>query len=112
MSTVILFFSAGLTGCFDDIPICIIGWLCPCYLFGQNAEKVRGSSAISACLGYACLNFICGVGCLLHHPVRGELRNAHDIIEEPNDWIAAIPCCAGCAHCQEARELKYRGKVI
>ncbi|CAF4991552.1 unnamed protein product, partial [Rotaria magnacalcarata] len=33
---------AGLFGCLEDIPTCLLGWCCPCYLFGSNAQQIDG----------------------------------------------------------------------
>lgn len=38
--------SHGLFNCFDDLGICIIAYLAPCVLFGQNAEKIGEGSCL------------------------------------------------------------------
>ncbi|CAF0981281.1 unnamed protein product [Rotaria magnacalcarata] len=100
---------AGLFGCFEDIPICLLGWCCGCYLFGQNAEQIDGSNKFAMCCGYACLSG-CYLCCILHKPRREALRNAFNLEENPSDFLATC-CCSGCAVCQEAIELKQRGIV-
>ncbi|CAF0825716.1 unnamed protein product [Adineta ricciae] len=97
----------GLFGCFEDIPTCLLGWCCSCYLFGQNAEQIDGSGVIPMCVQYACLS-ACGLCCLLHKPRRQTLRAAYNLAEDPSDLLATW-CCSGCANCQEAREMQARG---
>ncbi|CAF0835096.1 unnamed protein product [Adineta steineri] len=97
----------GLFGCFEDINTFLLGWCCPCYLFGQNAEQIDGSSKITMCIGYACLAE-CGLCCLLHKPRRQQLRATYNLVEEPSDFISTC-CLSACANCQEAREMQMRG---
>ncbi|CAF1428729.1 unnamed protein product [Didymodactylos carnosus] len=42
---------------------------------------------------------------------RGALRQKYGIIEDPNDCLVTC-CCGPCAVCQEAREMKTRGKHL
>jgi len=101
-------FLVGLFGCFDEIvPTCLIGCVCPCFLFGQNAEQVDGSNKITMCIAYAILSG-CYAQCLLHKPKRQTLRGAYNLEEKPNDLLTTC-CCSPCANCQEAREMKLRG---
>jgi len=97
----------GLFGCFEEIPTFLMGWCCPCYLFGQNAEQIDGSNKIKMCVGYACLSG-CSLCCILHKPLRQQLRGAYGLEEKPSDFLATC-CCSVCANCQEAREMKQRG---
>jgi Cys-rich protein (TIGR01571 family) len=101
-------FSAGLFSCLDEVDqTCLIGWLLPCYLFGQNAEQVDGSDKITACVKFAALSY-CYLSCLIHKPQRETIRAVYGLEENPSDFLATC-CCASCANCQEARELKLRG---
>lgn len=97
----------GIFGCLEDIPTCLLGWCCPCYLFGRNAQQIDGSSTVGMCIGYACLS-ACYLCCILHKPKREQLRAAYNLIQTPSDLIATC-CCSACANCQEAREMKLRG---
>ena len=99
-----------LCTCYEDVAICLLGWCCSCYLYGQNAEQIDGSNKISACIGYACAQMCCA-GCLLHKPKRQLLRATYNLEEKPSDLLASC-CCAACAHCQEAREMQVRGEFI
>jgi Cys-rich protein (TIGR01571 family) len=100
-------FLVGLFGCLEDLPTLLIGWFCPCYLFGQNAEQIDGSNKITMCIGYACLSG-CYLCCLLHKPKRQQLRAVYGLVEEPSDLISTC-CLSACANCQEAREMQMRG---
>lgn len=97
----------GLFSCFEDIPTALLGWCCPCYLFGRNAEQIDGSGKIGMCIGYVCLAG-CYASCCLHKPKREKLRAAYNLVEEPSDFLATC-CCTVCANCQEAREMQLRG---
>jgi Cys-rich protein (TIGR01571 family) len=99
-----------LFGCFEDIPTLLVGWICPCYLFGQNAEQVDGSNKIGMCVGYACLSG-CYLCCLLHKPRREKLRATYNLVEQPSDLLATC-CFTVCANCQEAREMQMRGLFV
>lgn len=98
----------SLFGCFDDMGICCCGfWCLPC-LFGDNAEKIDGSSCVGMSLLYWLLGscYVCWVP---HMMKRKALRQKYRLRPEPcNDCLATL-CCSGCAVCQEARELKARG---
>ncbi|CAF4044506.1 unnamed protein product [Rotaria sp. Silwood1] len=112
LSTDILFryfcsFLDGIFGCFEDIPTCLLGWCCSCYLFGQNAEQIDRSNKIGMCVGYCCLSG-CYLCCLLHKPRRQALRYTYNLEESPSDLLATC-CCSACANCQEAREMRERG---
>ena len=100
-------FLAGLFGCLEDVPTCVLGWFCSCFLFGQNAERITGQSKIKSCVTYALVSPCC-LQCLWHKPQRVQLRTDHGLEEEPNDLIATC-CCSACANCQEAREMNLRG---
>ncbi|CAF3818630.1 unnamed protein product [Rotaria sp. Silwood1] len=98
--------NSGLFDCCDDCGICLYGWCCTSCLFGENAEKIDGSS----CAGTCCLWYLltqCNLCCLIHMGMRKALRDRFDLEEDCNDCLATT-FCASCAICQEARELKYR----
>ncbi|CAF3008025.1 unnamed protein product [Rotaria socialis] len=98
---------SGLCSCFDDMSTCLLGCICPCYLFGQNAEQIDGSNKITTCIIYALLAG-CHICCFVQKPKRAALRGAYGIEEAPNDLL--VTCfCSACGICQEARELRERG---
>ena len=44
----------GLCGCFDDMEICLIGWLCGCVMYGQTKERAgTGASPDRAAVVFA-----------------------------------------------------------
>ena len=70
---------SSLFGCFDDLGLCIITYLVPCYTFGKNAEAM-GENCL-CCGEYTCLqstNTTC-----IFYPVISEanagfhVRRAH-----------------------------------
>lgn len=85
-----------------------MGYCVPCYLFGQNAEQIDGSDKIKMCAIYA-LASCCYLHCLVHKPRREQLRQAYNLEEKPSDLLTTC-CCGCCAHVQEAKEMKARGK--
>eukprot|EP01051_Picozoa_sp_SAG22_P009969 SAG22_NODE_868_length_6763_cov_110.776261_4_plen_245_part_01 len=43
----------GLFGCFSDIPVCLTGWCCPCFLFGQSLKRTKQTgSTCAGCMIY------------------------------------------------------------
>ncbi|CAF1395598.1 unnamed protein product [Rotaria sp. Silwood1] len=98
--------NSGLFDCFNDCGICLYGYCCTPCLFGENAERIDGSSCCgSCCLWYLLSGF--SLCCLIHMSKRRALRNRFSLEEDCNDCLATT-FCAPCAICQEARELKYR----
>ncbi|CAF3354541.1 unnamed protein product [Rotaria socialis] len=84
----------GLCSCFDDIPTCLIGCICPCYLFGQNAEQTDESNKITSCVIYA-LSPGYHIGCVVQKPQKAALRDAYRIAEESNGLLVTC-CCSAC----------------
>ncbi|XP_075045883.1 cornifelin homolog B-like [Mixophyes fleayi] len=87
--------STGLFQCFEDIPICLLGCLCPfllpCYLSSLFGEV-------------CCLGMLPGAMFALRTGVRERYRIPGDLL---NDYCS-ICCCLACALCQMAREVKGR----
>ncbi|XVF01249.1 hypothetical protein REPUB_Repub04eG0071600 [Reevesia pubescens] len=102
--------TSGLCHCFDDPVNCVITCVCPCITFGQITEIVnRGSKS---CVSRGCLYGIlafAGCACFYSCFYRSKLRGQYDLPEEPCTDCLVHFCCAGCALCQEYRELKNRG---
>ncbi|CAF0759820.1 unnamed protein product [Adineta steineri] len=97
----------SLFGCFSDIKTCCYGfWCLPC-LFGDNVEKIDGSSCVGCCLAYWASStcFLCWIP---HMMKRKVLRQKYLLEEEPCHDCLVTACCGPCAVCQAARELKSR----
>jgi Cys-rich protein (TIGR01571 family) len=99
-------FLGGLFDCFDDCDVCCYGWCCTPCLYGENAEKIDGSSCYGSCFIWWLL-YEWDLCCLVHMGKREALRNRFGLQEDCNDCVATT-FCASCAICQEARELKFR----
>ncbi len=101
----------SIFGCCTDLSTCCYGCFCTACLFGENVRKTSNDSGFFAgCCGY-CLTQA-GCCCLVHKPARIRFREAYGLQEGhglSNDFCASW-CCSACGVCQEARELKSRGK--
>ncbi|XP_058205493.1 protein PLANT CADMIUM RESISTANCE 10 isoform X2 [Rhododendron vialii] len=55
--------SSGICACCDDIQSCCIGLVCPCYLFGKNAEFLGSGTLMGSCMIHfilwALVNTVC-----------------------------------------------------
>ena len=103
-----LYILESLFGCFSDMNTCCYGfWCLPC-LFGDNAEKIDGSNCIGMCLAYWCL-LGCDLCWIPHLMKRKKLREKFNFKQETAKDCLVTAFCAGCAVCQEARELESRG---
>jgi Cys-rich protein (TIGR01571 family) len=74
----------------------------------KKASKEAGGC--SGCCGY-CMTYL-GCCCAVHRPGRLALREAYGLEEGTGcsgDFCASW-CCSWCGLCQEAREIKARGK--
>ncbi|GAU18956.1 hypothetical protein TSUD_229470 [Trifolium subterraneum] len=96
--------SSGICACCDDMPSCCIGCLCPCYLFGKNAQF------LACCLLTDGL-FLGLPGCLVSCYAcgyRGILRSKYNLPDAPCGDFVTHCCCHLCAICQEYREIRER----
>ncbi|PWA38320.1 PLAC8 family protein [Artemisia annua] len=121
--------SSGICACFDDLQSCLVGTICPCYLFGKNAEILGSNTFMGSCTTHF---IICGLinscccllsgGLLLGFPgcfaacyacgYRKALRTKYNLQEAPcGDFITHL-CCHMCAVCQEYREIRERSVDI
>ncbi|KAK9065693.1 hypothetical protein SSX86_015094 [Deinandra increscens subsp. villosa] len=124
-----ILWSSGICACFDDFESCCIGTICPCYLFGKNAEVLGSNSFMGSCTTHC---IICGLinsccclasgGLLLVFPgcfaachacgYRKALRTKYNLQEAPcGDFVTHL-CCHLCAICQEYREIRERSVDI
>ncbi|XP_016481492.1 protein PLANT CADMIUM RESISTANCE 10 [Nicotiana tabacum] len=117
--------SSGICACFDDPQSCFIGLLCPCFLFGKNAEFLGSGTLVGSCtthfILWALFNTICCFlteGILLGLPgcfvacyacgYRRTLRSKYNLQEAPCGDFATHFFCHLCAICQEYREIRER----
>ncbi|KAH3750881.1 hypothetical protein DPMN_185417 [Dreissena polymorpha] len=91
----------GLLGCFDNISLCLISWLVPCYQFGKNAEAV-GESCLMCGLGF----LVPVLDIILAIHIRGKIRESKGIQGSVLGDILYWFCCPLCSLVQEAQEVK------
>lgn len=102
-----------------------IGCLCPCYLFGKNAEFLGSGTFMGSCVTHfilwslvntACCLLTDGLflglpGCLVSCYAcgyRNTLRSKYNLPEAPCGDFVSHFCCHLCAICQEYREIRER----
>lgn len=91
----------GMFGCFEDCGTCIFAWFCPCYVHGQNAEKVGQS-----CVMCALSQFVPFLNLWARVSVRGKIREQKGIEGSCLGDLLWTWCCPICSVVQEAQELK------
>ncbi|CAI9096538.1 OLC1v1032714C1 [Oldenlandia corymbosa var. corymbosa] len=117
--------SSGICACCDDLQSCFIGLICPCFLFGKNAEYLGSGTFMGSCMTHfilwALVNTICCFltdGVLLGLPgcfvscyacgYRRTLRSKYNLPEAPCGDFVTHFFCHLCATCQEFREIRER----
>ncbi|XP_078148905.1 cell number regulator 5-like [Carex rostrata] len=118
--------SSGICACFDDPHSCCLGTLCPCVLFGKNAESLGSGTASGSCTTHCLLwGLLAGVSCILTGGIllvlmpgctiaccasqnRRALREKYNLPELPCNDCCTHLCCHMCALCQESREIHHR----
>ena len=83
-----------------------IGCLYPPIIFGRNAEAL-GYDYKQSCWNYA-LIYYCPLSCncIIHAPVRAEIRRRYGIKESRTKEMCLTCCCSRCALLQEYVQLK------
>ncbi|KAK9170619.1 hypothetical protein Syun_002759 [Stephania yunnanensis] len=114
--------NSGICACCDDPQSCCIGLLCPCYVYGRNAEILGSGSFVGSCLAHCILwggstalcclvtdGILLGLsGCVVGgyaYRYRRALRSKYNLPEEPCGDFTTHACCHLCAICQEYREI-------
>uniref|UniRef100_A0A0B7B195 Uncharacterized protein n=1 Tax=Arion vulgaris TaxID=1028688 RepID=A0A0B7B195_9EUPU len=97
-------FQHGICGCFDNIGLCLITYLVPCYTFGKNAEAV-GDSCLLCGLAY----FVPFLDIVALITVRRKIRESRNIEGSCISDFFTILCCHLCALVQEAQEVQSPG---
>ncbi|XP_033639285.1 protein PLANT CADMIUM RESISTANCE 3-like [Asterias rubens] len=90
---------AGLFGCFDNIGLCLITYVVPCYIAGKLAEQ-NGES----CMMYGVFSVLGCVGLWSMTKIRGMTRAAKGIDGDYTNDLLMIWCCTLCALVQEAQQ--------
>lgn len=105
------YFVETLCGCTKDCGVCCYGYWCTPCLFGSNAKKLEDKNCFLMCCAYLLLTncYLCWIP---HMFQRKKLRQKYNLKEEPAGDCVVTLCCSPCALCQEAREMKSRGKLI
>ncbi|XP_017407871.1 protein PLANT CADMIUM RESISTANCE 10 isoform X2 [Vigna angularis] len=110
--------------CEEELVGCI-GCLCPCFLFGKNAEILGSGTFLGSCVTHfilwsvvntACCLLTDGLflglpGCLVSCYACGyrkALRSKYNLPEAPCGDFVTHFCCHPCAICQEYREICER----
>jgi Cys-rich protein (TIGR01571 family) len=99
-----------LCGCTNDCGTCCYGYWCTPCLFGSNAEKIDDQNCVLMCGLYLILAQ-CSLCWIPHYVERQKLRKKYNLKEDPCHDCPTTACCGPCALCQEAREMKARGKL-
>ncbi|KAL5707574.1 hypothetical protein ACHQM5_018463 [Ranunculus cassubicifolius] len=121
--------TSGICACCDDIHSCCIGVICPCYLFGKNAEYLGSGTLVGSCMTHCILwglvNALCclltGGGALIGLPggcfvacyacgYRRTLRAKYNLPDAPCGDLGTHLFCHVCAVCQEHREIRDRSQ--
>ena len=90
--------SSGLCDCFNDMSICCMAVFCGVCLLCQNADQLDENGC---CIAF-CIPFPFN-----HAMLRVKLRTQEGIQGSICDDYCTVLCCASCALCQEAREIKH-----
>lgn len=102
-----------------------LGFLCPCVLFGKNAEFLGSGTWMGSCFTHFILSGIVnGLCCLLTDGIllglpgslvacyacgyRRALRTTYNLQEAPCGDLVTHIFCHLCAICQEYREIRER----
>lgn len=89
----------GLFGCFADVKLCLLTYLCPCYAMGKNAEGVGEDCLLHGLLSLLGINF--------GPVVRWRLRQERGIAGSMLMDVLVYMLCPCCALVQEAREIGW-----
>ncbi|KAL2987170.1 hypothetical protein AAZX31_11G013000 [Glycine max] len=57
--------SSGICACCDDMQSCCIGCLCPCFLFGKNADFLGSGTFLGSCVTHFILWSVVNTACCL-----------------------------------------------
>jgi len=89
----------GLFGCFGDIKLCLVSYICPCYTMGKNAQGVGEDCLLHGLLSMLGLNF----GPVIRWRLRQEKAIAGSMLMD----VLVYMLCPCCALVQDAREIGW-----
>jgi len=75
--------AGSVYGCFTDMPTCLMGYCCPCVLFGTNLKKAGISSSVAGVLAYLALAAAIALFSLLTvlHYIPEYLDRLHEVAD-------------------------------
>lgn len=94
----------GLCGCFNDITLCIITYIVPCYTHGKNAEVV-GDNCFLCALAF----FVPFLNIFSLTSVRGKIREKQGIEGSCISDCLLTTFCTLCTLVQQGQEVKALG---
>lgn len=95
--------SFGLMSCFEDIGLCCLTYIAPCWIFGQTAEAMGED-----CLMYALSMFVPLLNLYCVITMRGRIREKYGIEGSLFNDLMIVCCCPLCAMVQGARQVKMQ----
>jgi Cys-rich protein (TIGR01571 family) len=114
---------SSILGCFDDCGDCLVGWCCPCILYGKTDHRMKRSPTLE---GYSVFNTPCLVSCLVISCTgcfgegivaflqRREVRKHYNLKGDTLTDVAfgcLLPCCAQIQNENEAKRQTAAGKT-
>jgi len=83
-------FAHGLFGCFSNMTTCLLGYCCPCVLFGHTAAKAGQTDCLKGCLSMfvPCLNLYCL--CQNRKMIRESNGEDVSILSRLSSWVTAV----------------------
>lgn len=99
-------FNHSLFGCFNDIPLCVFTYCCPCYTFGKTAEAVGDD-----CLMCGLVTFVPLANLWFASQIRGKVRSNKGIDGSLVKDLLTICCCPLCSLVQGAQEMNVKTPI-
>ena len=92
----------GKFGCFDDMKLCLISFICPFATIGAIAEKLDEDTLVCGCL-----KMLIPIYNLLYFRSLRVKAAAKSGIEEESccSFLCGMWCCASCVICQTGAEI-------
>ena len=92
----------GLFGCFSNIKVCLITWLCPIATVGAIAENLGEDTFVCGALKM-CIPIY---NCIYFRGLRVKAAKNNGIAEEScGSFLLKMWCCGACMVCQTGNEV-------